>query len=133
MKLEDMEKVRKLNHERETIKEALSLLKRDQIPFKVTGKPGDRTALRLEVTTISSAAGATPAIATIEGEVVIVGKDGVLPGDVDGDGQLTARDAMDALKMSVGNMDVNLATDVDSDGRVTARDATVILQKVVGK
>lgn len=104
-----------------------------QIPFRAAGKPGDRTPLRLEVTMISSAAGATPAIATIEGEIIIVGKDGVIPGDTDGDGQLTARDAMDALKMSVGNLPVNLAADMDGDGQVTARDATLILQGVVGK
>ena len=104
-----------------------------QIPFRAAGKPGDRTPLRLEVTTISSAAGNTPDIATIDGEIIIVGKDGVIPGDTDGDGQLTARDAMDALKMSVGNLPVNLAADMDGDGQVTARDATLILQKVVGK
>ena len=104
-----------------------------QIPFRAAGKPGDRTPLRLEVTTISSAAGSTPAIATIDGEIVIVGRDGVIPGDTDGDGQITARDAMDALKMSVGNLPVNLAADMDGDGQVTARDATLILQKVVGK
>ena len=104
-----------------------------QIPFKATGKPGDRAPLRLEVTMISSAGGAAPAIATIHGEVVIVGKGGVLPGDGDGDGELTARDAMKALKMSVGNLAVNLAADADTDGKVTARDATMILQKVVGK
>ncbi len=45
-----------------------------QIPFRGAVKPGDRTLLRLEVTTISSAAGDTPAIATIDGELIIVGK-----------------------------------------------------------
>ena len=37
------------------------------------------------------------------------------------------------LKMSVGNLPVNLAADMDGDGQVTARDATLILQRVVGK
>lgn len=104
-----------------------------QIPFKAVGQPGDRTKLRIEVTSINSAGGARPAIETIEGEIVVVGPEGVLPGDTNGDGTLAAVDAMNALKMSVGNMAVNLAADLDKDGQVTARDATLILLKVVGK
>ncbi len=104
-----------------------------QIPFRATGKPGDRTTLRLEVATISSASGARPQIAVITGELVIVDSNGRIPGDVRGDGVLTARDAMDALKMSVGNLAVNMVADVDSDGTVTSRDATIILQRVVGR
>lgn len=105
-----------------------------QIPFEAVGRPGTRTALRIEVTTANTAAGSrvTPA-QLIHGEITIVGADGRLPGDTSGTGELTALDAMNALKMSVGNMAVNMVADVDRDGRVTARDATLILQQVVGR
>lgn len=104
-----------------------------QVPFKAVGKPGDKTRLRIEVTSIASAAGAKPKVEVIDGDVVIVGENGVLPGDTDGSGTIAAVDAMNALKMSVGNLAVNLAADMDKDGQVTARDATLILLAVVGK
>ena len=105
-----------------------------QIPFEAVGRPGSRTALRIEVTTASTAAGSrvTPA-QLIHGEITIVGADGKLPGDTSGTGELTALDAMNALKMSVGNLAVDMVADVDRDGSVTARDATLILQQVVGR
>ena len=105
-----------------------------QIPFEAVGRPGTRTPLRLEVTMASAAAGSrvTPA-QLIHGEIVIVGADGRLPGDTSGSGTLTALDAMNALKMSVGNLGVDMVADVDRDGSVTARDATLILQQVVGR
>ncbi len=58
--------------------------------------------------------------------------------DLSGTGTLAqisfkAVDAMNALKMSVGNLAVNMAADMDKDKQVTARDATLILQAVVGK
>ena len=105
-----------------------------QIPFEAVGRPGTRTPLRLEVTTASAAAGSrvTPA-QLIHGEIIIVGVDGRLPGDTSGSGKLTALDAMNALKMSVGNLAVDMVADIDRDGKVTARDATMILQQVVGR
>jgi len=69
----------------------------------------------------------------IHGEIVIVGADGRLPGDTSGTGDLIALDAMNALKMSVCNLAVDMVADVDRDGSVTARDATLILQQVVGR
>ncbi len=48
-------------------------------------------------------------------------------------GTLTALDAMNALKMSVGILPVDLVADMDRDGRVTSRDATIILRHVVGR
>lgn len=105
-----------------------------QIPFEAVGRPGTRTTLRLEVTMASAAAGSrvTPA-QLIHGEIMIVGADGRLPGDTSGEGNLTALDAMNALKMSVGNLPVDMVADMDRDGQVTARDATLILQEVVGR
>ncbi len=105
-----------------------------QIPFEGVGRPGTRTALRLELTMAATSAGSrvTPA-QLIHGEIVIVGADGRVPGDTTGTGTLTALDAMNALKMSVGNLSVDMIADSDQDGQVTARDATLILQAVVGR
>lgn len=103
------------------------------IPFRVTGKPGDSTPITLAVTTINNTGGATPSIDVINGQIHIVGADGMLPGDCDGDGALTAADAWCALRMSVKLMPDKSNMDMDHDGQVTSRDAAIILQKVVGK
>lgn len=62
----------------------------------------------------------------------------VIPGDVDGDGNVTAADARLALRRAVeletypeGSAEY-LACDVDHDGKVTAGDARVILRAAVG-
>lgn len=104
-----------------------------QLVFQATGAAGARTPLTLEVTTISGAAGGQPAIALIHGEILVVGPDGQIPGDADGDGQVTARDAGDALKMSVRLVPVKMVCDVDGDRQVTSTDARLILAKVTGK
>jgi hypothetical protein len=103
------------------------------VPFKAVGKPGDRTAVHLEVTTINDPAGARLQIARIHGEILIVGPDSVLPFDCDGDVAITAADARCALQMSVNLRPVNLVMDADADTQVTSNDARLILQKVVGK
>jgi len=56
-----------------------------------------------------------------------------IPGDGDGDGVLTAADAMTALRMSVRLVPERMAMDVDGDGRVTSDDAREILRRVVGQ
>jgi hypothetical protein len=104
-----------------------------QAPFKALGQPGDRTSLRLEVTTAGSAAGGKPAVATIDGEISIVGATGQVPGDSNGNGVLDMGDALEALKMSVQLIPVKMAADIDSDGRVTSTDARLIRQRVTGK
>jgi hypothetical protein len=104
-----------------------------QIAFTALGRPGDVTPLRVDVTTLSSAAGVKPSVATIHGEIRIVGSSGVIDGDSDRDGRLTARDAQNALKMSVRLMPIDMVCDMDRDGQVTSTDARLILQKVVGK
>lgn len=61
-----------------------------------------------------------------------------LPGDVDGDGKLSAADARLALRKSVGledymdGSDEFIACDVDFDGKVSAADARLILRASVG-
>lgn len=102
-----------------------------QIPFTATGAVGSRTALRLEVTTISNTRNQRPAIATIDGEIVVVGPLGRLPGDSDGDNDLTARDYANALKMSVRLIPVDLVCDMDKDGQVTSTDARLIAAAIL--
>ena len=104
-----------------------------QMPFRAVGAPGTRTPLTLEVTTVAGAAGGAPAVALIHGEILVVGPDGLIPGDADGDGQITARDAAEALKMSVGLIPVKMVCDVDGDGQVTSTDARLILARATGK
>ncbi len=104
-----------------------------QVTFQANGAPGSKTPLTLEVTTISSASSGKPPIELINGEIVVVGKDGTLEGDSDGDLQITARDAGDALKMSVKLIPVKMVCDMDHDGQVTSTDARLILAKVSGK
>ncbi len=58
-------------------------------------------------------------------------------GDIDGDGKISATDALEALKSVVGKITLTetqkLAGDVDKDGDVDATDALEILKEVVGK
>jgi hypothetical protein len=104
-----------------------------QLAFQANGPPGTRTPLTLEVTTISGAGGGKPEIDLIHGEILVVGKEGTVPGDSDGDDEITARDAGDALKMSVQLIPVKMICDVDNDGQVTSTDARLILAKASGK
>ncbi len=58
-------------------------------------------------------------------------------GDIDGDGKISAADALEVLKSVVGKITLTdtqkLAGDVDKDGDVDATDALEILKEVVGK
>ena len=101
------------------------------LPFRAVGQPGSRAPLRLTVTTANDPQGAQLAIDCVDGEVLIVGPDGLVPGDVDGDGRLTELDALAALQMSVRLIPEQLTLDVDGDQQVTSRDATIILQHAV--
>jgi len=130
------------------------------VPFRITGKPGDKTPLSLRVTTINDPNGGAPKIEQISGEIEITNSDGTLNGgnggsgngsgngtgngnggtglggiphgDCDGDLHLTELDALCALEMSVQLRPVQLVMDLDNSGDVTSRDAVVILQTAVG-
>ena len=103
-----------------------------QIPFKAVGAPGSRTALHL-VPRKSSVTGGAPAnLTTIDGEILVVTDEGLLPGDTTGDGQVNMDDVLAALKMSVGLLPVNMRADMDKDGQVTAADARLIREVVLG-
>lgn len=99
------------------------------LPFRAVGKPGDRTPLHLDVQIINNPGGTLLTIARLDGSITIVGPDGLVPGDCDGDGALTAVDAKCALDMSVELIPEKPNMDMDGDSQVTSRDATIILQR----
>jgi len=103
------------------------------ISFKALGKPGDQTILKVVVTTANATDGKPMIADTIDGAVWIVGENGKIPGDHDGDGVITAGDALSALKMSVKLLEEDKDLDMDKDGNVTSNDARMILLKAVGK
>lgn len=125
------------------------------IPFRMIGKPGDKSPLALNVTTINDPNGGVLTIERIPGEILITNADGTLPGsggtgtgtggntggsngggippgDCDGDLHVTELDALCALEMSVKLRAVQLIMDMDKSGDVTSRDAVIILQRAVG-
>jgi hypothetical protein len=53
-------------------------------------------------------------------------------GDVNGDGVVTAADAVIALEMASGSRPSDSAADVSGDGQVTSLDALMILQAAAG-
>ena len=55
-----------------------------------------------------------------------------LHGDVNHDGKLSTADAVLALQMAVGSIDIDLAADMNLDGKITSLDALTILQAVAG-
>jgi len=103
------------------------------ISFKAVGKPGERTVLKVAVPTANGVDGKAMTAETIDGEVIIVGEGGKVLGDCDGDGVITASDALCALKMSVKLVTEDKNLDMDKDGSVTSNDARLILMKAVGK
>ena len=48
-------------------------------------------------------------------------------GDVDGDSNITALDALQVLRMAANLQEVDLSLDVNNDGKVTIADARIIL------
>jgi hypothetical protein len=103
-----------------------------ELVFRAIGAAGTRTDLPIEVTAINDPGGATLNIDKIPGSIEIF-PDVKPPADCDGDGRLTANDALCALQMSVGLIPVNLQVDMDKNGQVTSRDATIILLRALGK
>jgi hypothetical protein len=62
----------------------------------------------------------------------IAGGESEVCGDLNGDGVVTAADAVIALEIAAGSRPFDSAADVDGDGMVTSLDALMILQAAVG-
>ena len=103
------------------------------LPFRATGKVGDKTPVTLAVSKITATGGGSPAIDLINGEIDIVGPDGLVQGSCSGDVELTSADAWCALEMAVGNKPPQPNMVMDGrpyNGVITPHDATLILERV---
>lgn len=71
-----------------------------------------------------------------KGLMAAVGLKYAVPGDIDGDGKVTAEDARTALRAAVGlenlTAEQKKAADIDGDGKITSADAREILRESVG-
>lgn len=76
------------------------------------------------------------ALAIAKSVLSVVGGCYVVPGDVNGDGKVTAADAREALRAAAKIEELNdkeaAAADMNGDGKVTAYDAREILKKASG-
>jgi hypothetical protein len=97
--------------------------------FNIIGNPGDKSTLTGTVTTASKTDGTE--ISVNHGEFTV----GTSPikGDCDGDGELTVKDALVALQMSVVKLAVDMCCDYNGDGKVDSSDAREILKAIEGK
>jgi hypothetical protein len=98
--------------------------------FNVIGSNGASSPLRV---TVSSAGGPQGASFTIPGSSTTFVVGTPVTGDFDGDNQLTSRDALAALQISVGKRAADLSLDVTRDGSVNSMDAQKILMIAVKK
>jgi hypothetical protein len=98
------------------------------IPFRAAGQVGDRTPLTVSVTKINDPGGSSLPIFLMHGEILIVGPDGLTTGDCDGDGWLSALDALCALEMSVRLRPEKMNLDMDADRQISSRDSVLILK-----
>ena len=58
----------------------------------------------------------------------------IVPGDANGDGQITVLDVLEVLLTSVGSGECSpCVCDVNGDGEVTVSDGAILLQVAVGR
>lgn len=100
------------------------------LSFNVVGSTVGTSPLKATITTASTSSGTTLSIPVTSGTFTVGAP---VVGDYDGDNQLTARDALAALQISVGKRSMDATLDVTGDGSVNSADAREILKKVVGK
>ena len=81
--------------------------------------------------TASTSSGSPISITIKPGKFTVGGSS--VPGDCDGDGLVTSKDALAALQMSVDKIKDDLCYDVTGDGKVNSADAREILKKAVKK
>ena len=94
------------------------------VNFKVVGTAGDSSPLTVTETVVMDNSGNARSIEVTEGSFTV---ETPAAGDGNGDGKITALDALIALRMSAGIAGVDLLMDVTGDGRVTPRDARQLL------
>ena len=97
------------------------------VEFEAVGEVGASSVLTIKDAIVMDSSGSTRSIEVAEGAFT-VGTPAV--GDGNGDGKITALDALIALRMSAGVAKVDLFMDVNGDGRVTPTDARQLLSMV---
>ena len=94
------------------------------VDFKVVGAAGASSPLTVTETVVMDNLGNARSIEITEGTFTV---ETPAAGDGNGDGKITALDALIALRMSAGIAGVDLLMDVTGDGRVTPKDARQLL------
>ncbi|MDD5095012.1 MAG: cohesin domain-containing protein [Dehalococcoidia bacterium] len=100
------------------------------VRFTVIGAEGSSSKLEIAQATANASDYNSMALATHDGLFQVIGSDD-LRGDCDGDGKLSAVDALCALQMAVGKKAADPVMDVTGDGKVTSLDAREILQMAI--
>ena len=100
------------------------------INFLVSGSSGKNSEIKPSVSSANNADGANVAVKTSSGKFTVGSSSA---GDCDGDGLVSARDALAALQMAVEKISADLCYDINGDGKVDSSDAREILKKAVGK
>jgi len=84
--------------------------------------------LLVATVTGSPAAGSLPAVSSTASSPATALR-AAIPGDCNGDGQISAVDALMALQMTTGKLQENAIADMDGDGVVQVSDVLLIMQK----
>jgi len=100
------------------------------VRFNVIGTEGSSSPLAIASAEANKSDYNALTLATHDGVFQVIGSD-EQRGDCDGDGKLSAVDALCALQMAVGKKAEDLAMDVTGDGKVTSLDARKILQMAI--
>jgi hypothetical protein len=100
------------------------------VRFNVIGAKGSSSPLQISESAANQSDYSVMTLATYNGLFQVIDIND-LRGDCDGDGKLSAVDALCALQMAVGKKTANLSLDINSDGKVTSLDARNILKLAV--
>ena len=98
----------------------------------VVGNEGSSCSLVIEEIAANSANDYEPLSLLTRDGIFLVTDSQESIGDCNGDGKLTAVDALCALQMAVGKRTEDLSLDMNSDGKVSSLDARTILKIAVG-
>ena len=97
--------------------------------FEVIGNPGATSTITGTITIASKTDGSKISVGVHPGKFTV----GTSPikGDCDGDGELTVKDALAALQMSVGKRALDMCYDYNDDGSVNSADTQDMLKAIV--
>ena len=94
------------------------------VEFRVIGPSGSSSPITVTGSTIEDSRGRIRSINLVPGKLAV---DNPIAGDGNGDGNITALDALIALRMFVGLAKEDLVMDINKDGHVTPDDARQLL------